>query len=326
MADTEPESPGRRMSDFASSNNMSLTVMTFNLHRDRVTDGQNSWEHRKDLCASVINKFSPLIVCTQEGLKSQLDDLNALLPGYEQFGVSRKGPDDPSDEHCAIFYSRDKVEKMDGGTFWLSESPSVPASTSWSAEVPAIATWVTFQLRGVQPPGFAFQIVNTHLDPKSSRARRRGALLIWQHIATLPPNLPVIFCGTFNTVKESGAGRFLLGRSREHGIAGDLRDAWGGSRRRRNGGIVYTQHGFRGEKQTAMDVLKLVFMALCMCFDRQNQDLHVDWVLFRSRSLAPVYSEVVSDRGNNRYPSDHYPLYVEFQLPRSVIRLEEELN
>ncbi|KAG6544428.1 hypothetical protein Mapa_014066 [Marchantia paleacea] len=75
-----------------------------------------------------------------------------------------------------------------------------------------------------------------------------------------------------------------------------------------------------------MDVLKLVFMALCMCFDRQNQDLHVDWVLFRSRSLAPVYSEVVSDRGNNRYPSDHYPLYVEFQLPRSVIRLEEELN
>ncbi|KAG6544427.1 hypothetical protein Mapa_014065 [Marchantia paleacea] len=67
MADTEPESPGRRMSDFASNNNMSLTVMTFNLHRERATDGPNSWEHRKDLCASVINKFSPLIVCTQEG-------------------------------------------------------------------------------------------------------------------------------------------------------------------------------------------------------------------------------------------------------------------
>ncbi|KAL2610975.1 hypothetical protein R1flu_022667, partial [Riccia fluitans] len=184
----------------------------------------------------------------------------------------------------------------------------------------------TFQLKGVHPPGFAFQIVNTNLDQKSSRARRRGALLIWQHIATLPPSLPVIFCGTFNTVKESTAGRFLLGRSQEHGLSGDLRDAWGSSRRRRNGGMIYTQHGFRGEKQTAKDLLKLVFMALCMCFDRQNQDLHVDWILFRGRTLAPVFSEVIVEHSNGRYPSDHFPVYVEFQLPRSVVRIEEELN
>ncbi|KAL2610974.1 hypothetical protein R1flu_022666, partial [Riccia fluitans] len=141
MADTESESAGRRVHDFASDGHMSLTIMTFNLHRERTTDGPNSWEHRKDICANIIKKFSPLLVCTQEGLKSQLDDIACLLPGYEQFGVSRKGPNEPNDEHCAIFYSREKVEKMDGGTFWLSESPSVPASSSWSTDVPAIATW-----------------------------------------------------------------------------------------------------------------------------------------------------------------------------------------
>lgn len=72
----------------------------------------------------------------------------------------------------------------------------------------------TFQLKGVEPPGFSFEIVNTNMDEFSPRARRRGALLTWQHIASLPPSLPVVYCGGFNTQKESTTGRFLLGRSR----------------------------------------------------------------------------------------------------------------
>lgn len=52
------------------------------------------------------------------------------------------------------------------------------------------------------------------MDEFSARARRRSALLTWQHIASLPPSLPVIYCGGFNTQKESTTGRFLLGRSR----------------------------------------------------------------------------------------------------------------
>lgn len=35
-----------------------------------------------------------------------------------------------------------KVEFLEGGTFWLSESPSVPGSVSWGSVVPCIATWV----------------------------------------------------------------------------------------------------------------------------------------------------------------------------------------
>lgn len=52
------------------------------------------------------------------------------------------------------------------------------------------------------------------MDEFSPRARRRSALLTWQHIASLPPSLPVVYCGGFNTEKESTTGRFLLGRSR----------------------------------------------------------------------------------------------------------------
>jgi hypothetical protein len=37
--------------------------------------------------------------------------------GYDQFGVSRKGPQDTTDEHCTIFYDKEKVY---GNIFVLS--------------------------------------------------------------------------------------------------------------------------------------------------------------------------------------------------------------
>ncbi|VVA22276.1 PREDICTED: endonuclease [Prunus dulcis] len=216
------------------------------------------------------------------------------------------------------FLYKMKVELLEGGTFWLSESPSVPGSMSWGSVVPCIATWVTFQLKGVEPPGFSFQIVNTNMDEFSPRARRRSALLTWQHIASLPPSLPVVYCGGFNTQKESTAGRFLLGRSREHGAVGDMRDTWPNARVRKNVSLIRTFHGFKGDKQGALEFLKLIFRALCLCWDRQTQDLHIDWILFRGRSLIPVLCEVVNDNIDGYYPSSHYPIFAEFLLPRTV--------
>eukprot|EP00252_Welwitschia_mirabilis_P020367 TRINITY_DN4985_c0_g1_i2.p1 TRINITY_DN4985_c0_g1~~TRINITY_DN4985_c0_g1_i2.p1 ORF type:complete len:164 (-),score=22.44 TRINITY_DN4985_c0_g1_i2:524-1015(-) len=156
------------------------------------------------------------------------------------------------------------------------------------------------------------------MDENSARARRRGALLTWQHIASLPPNLPVVYCGGFNTQKESTAGRFLLGRSREHGVVGDMRDTWSNARMRKNVSLIRTYHGFKGDKQGTIEFLKLILRALCLCWDRQNQDLHLDWILFRGRSLVPSSCEVVNDNVDGYYPSDHYPLFAEFTLPRNL--------
>ncbi|PKA52903.1 hypothetical protein AXF42_Ash001884 [Apostasia shenzhenica] len=297
---------------------VSITVMTLNLHEgDLPEDSPNAWEKRREICVSVITSYSPTILCTQQGRAS-----NLFLLGYDQFGISRKGSDDTMDEHCTIFYDKEKVELLEGGTFWLSESPSVPGSMSWGSTVPCIATIYTFQLKGVEPPGFNFQIVNTYLDELSPRARRRSALLTWQHIASLPPNLPVIYCGGFNTQKESTTGRFLLGRSREHGVVGDMRDAWPVARVRKNVSLIRTYHGFKGDKQGAVEFLKLIFRALCLCWDRQTQDLHVDWILFRGRSLFPASCEVVNDNIDGFYPSSHYPVFTEFMLPRNLRLLE----
>lgn len=92
--------------------------------------------------------------------------------------------------------------------------PMVTPPVDWQPKIVSLSNVYTFQLKGVELPGFAFQIVNTNMDKLSPRARRRSALLTWQHIASLPPTLPVVYCGGFNTHKESTTGRFLLGRSR----------------------------------------------------------------------------------------------------------------
>ncbi|KAJ6673395.1 DNASE I-LIKE SUPERFAMILY PROTEIN [Salix viminalis] len=256
---------------------VSLTVMTFNLHDDQAEDSPNSWEKRKDLCISVITSYSPTILCTQQGVKTQLDYLQQCLPGYSQLGVSRRGSQDSLDEHCTIFYDKEKVELLEDGTFWLSESPSVPGSISWGAAVPCIATWAI---------SFPTLIVNTAMDELSPRARRRSALLTWQHIASLPPSLPVLYCGGFNTQKESTTGRFLLGRSSEHGVVGDMMDTWPNAQVRKNVSLIHTYHDFKGDKQGALEFFKLILRALCLCWDRQTQDLHVDWDSFQ-RLLDP---------------------------------------
>lgn len=129
-----------------------------------------------------------------------------------------------------------------------------------------------------------------------------------------------------------------------------MRDAWPSARVRKNVSLIRTYHGFKGtycfiaftltilfhdhdstitesfwllgDKQGALEFLKLIFRALCLCWDRQTQDLHIDWILFRGRSLIPVSCEVVNDNIDGYYPSSHYPIFAEFMLPRTVRLVE----
>lgn len=42
-------------------------------------------------------------------IKIDNDSLDAVYLGYDQFGISRKGSQDTSDEYCTIFYEKEKV-------------------------------------------------------------------------------------------------------------------------------------------------------------------------------------------------------------------------
>ncbi|CAI7810923.1 unnamed protein product [Closterium sp. NIES-53] len=236
---------------------------------------------------------------------------------YECFGS--KSQDAPGEDYSAIIYNRDQVEVMESGNFWLSETPEVCGSTSWGASTPAVVNWVKFRVKGLQPPGYAFQAYNVRMKTGSSSARAKGALLLWQHISSVPPSIPALMCANFNQNKGSATARFFLGSWKLNGIEGDFKDVLSIARKKINTGHIYSHHRFQGHDMSCLQIVKSA-MEICTAESDPGivDPLHTDWMFRYGRALNPTYCEVVVSSWGGKLPTSHYPLYAEFSLPRSV--------
>src|SRR5207253_716685 len=67
-----------------------LCVMTYNL-RYASPNPPNAWPQRRPLMRECIEKVSPDLLGTQEGLYQQLKDMAADLPEYTWLGLGREG-------------------------------------------------------------------------------------------------------------------------------------------------------------------------------------------------------------------------------------------
>ena len=69
-----------------------ITMATYNLRYINKSDPPkgNNWERRCPWIAKIIQSYGFEVFGTQEGYKRQLEDLKALLPGYEYFGRGRE--------------------------------------------------------------------------------------------------------------------------------------------------------------------------------------------------------------------------------------------
>ena len=143
-----------------------IRVMSINIRLGVADDGPNHWELRKPLVTEAIKQFSPDLLGTQETFKFQADYLKRELNNdestqYEYFGRSRmKSPN----EHCGIFYNKQRFTWLAGGHFWLSESPEVPESKSWDSSLPRMATWVLLHDETAGPESQSVLLVNTHFE------------------------------------------------------------------------------------------------------------------------------------------------------------------
>ncbi len=186
---------------------MLIDVMSFNLRIWTPVDGENAWPNRQAAVVSIINKYAPAILGTQEGLPPMLAGLDSALHEYERFGFGRD--EDRSGEHNAVYFRKGQVKLVEQGQFWLSKEPSVPGSISWDSSLPRICTWGLFQGSEGNAP---FAVFNTHLDHEGEDARRSGAELIWQKIEPLQAEgIPCILMGDFNC--EPGSAPVQLFRS-----------------------------------------------------------------------------------------------------------------
>jgi endonuclease/exonuclease/phosphatase family metal-dependent hydrolase len=182
--------------------------MSFNIRYGTARDGENQWENRKEFVVETIEAFAPDLLGTQETEGFQRDYLAQKLPGYEVLGVGRNDGLE-SGEMMALYYKRDRFEKLAGGHFWLSETPDQVGSKSWDSSLPRMVTWVRLKDRHrADAPPILF--LNTHFDHLGAQARLESSRLIRRQIAALGEGSSVIVTGDFNAGEGSDPYRALF--------------------------------------------------------------------------------------------------------------------
>ncbi|KAJ3331941.1 hypothetical protein HDU76_001770 [Blyttiomyces sp. JEL0837] len=212
MDTTKHDSTGINQSH--TNQHLHIPIMTFNIRYGTAKDGLNHWDLRKSLLVRVINKHSPAILCLQEALDFQTEYIitNTTLP-YRKYGVGREW--NLQGESCHILIV--DVEKMgmweqgvapfkldvfESGTFWLSDEPDRPGSTSYGNQLPRICSWVKGNVvvygcghdekdsnkMVKEPQSIPLFLLNTHLDHMSVDARVKGVEQILAYVKTHMPS------------------------------------------------------------------------------------------------------------------------------------------
>jgi len=255
--------------------------MTFNLRYASPTP-PNAWPQRRPVMKACVERLSPDLIGTQEGVFSQLKELAADLPAYAWIGLGRDGGS--HGEFMAVFYRKERFEPLEYDHFWLSDTPNVVASSTWGNTNRRMVTWVRFRDRDT---GQEFYFWNTHLDHQIQPAREKAAALIRERVEALKTKLPVLLVGDFNA--EAGANKaydILAGE-------GGFQDLWSAAAERRNEGLN-SFHSFAGPK---------------------SGGVRIDWIL--GRGVASVSAaEIVTFSENGQFPSDHFPVVAWLKLAK----------
>ena len=251
-----------------------LRVMSFNVRYPNEKDGENYWDHRRDIAVSLLRAYNPDLVGTQELFHRQGEYLVAHLPEYSWFGVSRRG--NREDEHMGVFYKQARLRLVESGNFWLSETPDVPGSSSWDMSLPRLVTWAIFELTD---SGRRFRYFNTHFAHRrqDAEARLGSAEVI---LDRLPDDLPFLMTGDFNA--PAGGKVHALLKTK-------LEDLW--ETAPKTEGPEGTFHGFTGTPG----------------------ERRIDWILF-SGPWRPHSAAAVTFNQDGRYPSDHFPIFAVLEL------------
>lgn len=186
-----------------------IRVMSFNIRFGTAKDGENAWTKRRDFLVETMRQFDPDLLGTQETLADQKDFLAEKLPGYEAHGVGR---DDGKlqGEMAALFFRRDRFEKIAGGHFWLSESPDTVGKKGWDAALPRLVSWVKLR-ESKAPDELPLLFLNTHFDHMGVQAREESARLIRAKIIELGQGCRVVVTGDFNAGEGSKPYQALFG-------------------------------------------------------------------------------------------------------------------
>ena len=182
---------------------------------------------------------------------------------------------------AALFFRRDRFEKLAEGHFWLSLTPDKPGSQDWDAALPRIVTWVRLRDRA-QEPHKELLFVNTHFDHQGKQARLESAKLLTAKLLEMGADNSWVVTGDFNTPEGSPPYRVLFsGESPGRALIDTYRKV----------------HPVSGPEEGTF----------CQ-FSPQNTDGgRIDWIAVSS-DWNVISADICRATKNGRTPSDHFPV------------------
>lgn len=258
-----------------------LHVMTFNLRYASDTQ-PNSWADRRPVMKRLLLQELPHLIGTQEGLYQQLRDIQFDLPDYyDSIGQGRDGG--TRGEAMQVFFDSRRLDPLEVGHYWLSDTPDVVGSKTWDGCCPRMVTWIRFSDTATDQQLY---VVNTHLEAFSAETRAKSADLILERMQQLDPDLPALMTGDFNEAAQPGATVYDTFVTN-----GPLVDTWVTAAD--TGPLYSTFHGYR---------------------PLTPNGTRIDWIL-SSPDVATRYSAINTYSHQGQFPSDHLPVQALVRLP-----------
>ena len=279
QASASPGTPAQQPEDRGSAEE--LHVMTYNLRFASDTP-PNSWPERRPVMRSQLLRAQPDLIGTQEGLFSQLQDIEADLPArYDSIGLGRDGGS--RGEFMMIFYDTTRLRPLEFDHYWLSDTPDVIGSQTWEGCCPRMVTWARFLDLQTETEFYA---VNTHFEAFSAETRELSALLLRDRLPDFDPELPVVVTGDFNEAAGPGGTVFDILVS-----DGPFVDTWDTAKQRSE--LFGTFHGFGTPTPGGS---------------------RIDWVL-TSPDVSTSSAVINTFERDGQFPSDHLPVEATVRLP-----------
>ncbi len=238
-------------------------------------EGEHAMQNRLGIVTQTIAEYYPDSIGLQEATPAWMLCLSNQLPEYDYVGVGRFDGHILG-EFSAIFYLKEKYKVVNSGTFWISETPDVP-SKGWDASINRVCTWAVLENKAT---GEQYAHINTHLDYRGVLPRQKGIEMILEKAAELN-NIPVVATGDFNLDEGSDYYKQLT--------AGVLLDT----------------------KFLAPDTMQnATYHHYTLPTDPKNV---IDFVLANDK-VTPLVYRVVTAGIDDKFVSDHYPVYSDMLL------------
>lgn len=253
-----------------------LKFATWNIRWEDPKDIENGdgWEKRKEPIADVIKFHDFDIINLQEGSSYRLKQLMELLPDYEIILSDTM-------EYNPIVVRKGMFEIVETGRFYLSKNPE-KRSKSWDSKHTRHCTWAKLKL-GQD----TLYIFNVHFDYHGKEAQAESALLMNKKILAIAKGSPFIFAGDLNFTKDSDSYKNL-------GTCIKMNDASKSSKQ------VYVPNGsfnyFNPERSSGW-TFDHIFVSPAIKVNRYG-----------------ILNETYHDGQKFRYPSDHSPVTIRFEL------------